>query len=42
MLANRALGAFEANRYNAIKLRCRPLNLESRAPSYLNPTGIEE
>jgi len=36
MLANRALGGFEANRYNAIKLRCRPLNLESRARVRLN------
>jgi len=32
-----------ADRYNnAIGLRCWLLNLQSRAPSYLNPTGIEE
>jgi hypothetical protein len=38
-------GAFrsQADRYhNAIRLRCWLLNLQSRAPSYLNPTGIEE
>ena len=33
----------QADRHNnAIKLRCRLLNLQFRAPSYLNPTGIEE
>jgi hypothetical protein len=28
--------------HNSIRLRCWLLNLQSRAPSYLNPTGIEE
>jgi hypothetical protein len=27
---------------DGVRLRCSPLNLQSRAPSYLNPTRIEE
>jgi hypothetical protein len=44
VLVNRALDfPIAADRYNnAIGLRCWLLNLQSRAPSYLNPTGIEE